>query len=127
MTVRDDFTRGEAIGGLVWLSIGALLSLLLEVVYLSTWLPLPGGTTIPFPITIAVAFWFNGVLTKTARLWDRRQAIALIPGLVWVVGYFGLLFGVEFTGDQLMASDIKAVGLLLAGIAGAVWPILRVK
>ena len=35
--VRDDFTRREAIAGLVWLSIGALVSLVLEAVYLN-WL-----------------------------------------------------------------------------------------
>ena len=33
--VRDDFSRGEAIAGLVWLSVGALVSLVLEVVYLN--------------------------------------------------------------------------------------------
>ena len=61
--VRDDFSRGEAIAGLVWLSVGALVSLVLEVVYLN-W------------IWVVVALLFNAVLTKTARLWSETWALA---------------------------------------------------
>ena len=56
-------------GGLLWLSVGALLSLVLEVVYLGAYIPMPNGMRIAFPITILIAWWFTRVLTKTARLW----------------------------------------------------------
>lgn len=123
--IRDDFDRGEVITGLLWLSIGALISLLLEVIYLTAWLPIPGGEKVPFPITIIIAWWFNSVLTKTALLWDSRPSVALIPAYVWIIGYFGLMFGVAFTGDQMMANNIRSILLLFAGIVGAVWPFLR--
>ena len=70
--VRDDFSQGEAIAGLVWLSVGALVSLVLEVVYLN-W------------IWVVVALLFNAVLTKTARLWSDTWALA--PLSVWAVSY----------------------------------------
>lgn len=66
--VPFEFSRGEAVGGLLWLSVGALLSLVLEVVYLGAYITLPSGMRIAFPITILIAWWFSKVLTKTARL-----------------------------------------------------------
>ena len=38
--MRTDFSRGEQVTGLVWLAIGALLSVFLEVIYLTARIPL---------------------------------------------------------------------------------------
>lgn len=102
--LRDDFTRREAIAGLVWLSIGALVSLVLEAVYLN-WL------------WVVAALLFNAVLTKTARLWSTRWALA--PLGVWAAAFFVSLAVLPPTGWSL--------ALLLAGVAGGVWPLIRSK
>ena len=102
--VRDDFSRGEAVAGLVWLSIGAAVSLLLEVVYLN-W------------IWVVAALLFNAVLTKTARLWSQRHA--LLPLGVWGCAFFISLAILPPTGWSLV--------LLVAGIVGGVWPLVRRK
>lgn len=102
--VRDDFTRREAIAGLVWLSIGALVSLVLEAVYLN-WL------------WVVAALLFNAVVTKTARLWSSKWA--LLPLAVWVAGFFASLALLPPTGWSLV--------LLVAGIVGGVWPLVRRK
>lgn len=102
--VRDDFTRREAIAGLVWLSIGALVSLVLEAVYLN-WL------------WVVAALLFNAVVTKTARLWSSKWA--LLPLAVWVAGFFVSLALLPPTGWSLV--------LLVAGIVGGVWPLVRRK
>ena len=81
--VPFEFSRAEAIGGLMWLSVGALLSLVLEVVYLGAHITMPNGVRIAFPLTVIVAWWFNKVLTKTARLWSSSFLIAAIPLLVF--------------------------------------------
>lgn len=125
--IRTDFSRGEAGFGLLWLSIGALVSVLLEIVYLGTWITLPGGAKVAFPYTIIVAFLFNMVLTRTARLWTSTPAIALIPLMVWGLGFIGLMLGGGVTGDQLVVSSIRSVALLAAGIAGGIWPLIRGK
>ena len=125
--VRTDFNRGEAVGGLVWLSVAALISVLLEVVYLGTWVTLPGGAQLAVPYTIVIAFLFTMVLTRTAQLWSPNPAVAAVPLYVWIVGYLALMFGVEVTGDQLVGSNIRSVLLLFAGLAGGVWPLVRGK
>lgn len=102
--VRDDFTRREAIAGLVWLSIGALVSLVLEAVYLN-WL------------WVVAALLFNAVVTKTARLWSSKWA--LLPLAVWVAGFFASLALLPPTGWSLV--------LFVAGIVGGVWPLVRRK
>ena len=102
--VRDDFTRGEAVAGLVWLSVGALVSLLLEAAYLN-W------------FWVVAALLFNAVLTTTARLWSTRWALA--PLGVWAAACFVSLAVLPPTGWSL--------ALLFAGLAGGVWPLLRAK
>lgn len=125
--IRTDFSRGEVVAGLMWLSLGALLSVLLEIVYLGTWLTLPGGTRIAFPYTIVLAFFFTMVLTRTAKLWTPNPWVAAIPVYVWVAGYLILAFAVGVTGDQLVGSNIRAVLLFVAGITGGVWPLVNGK
>ncbi|SDL64386.1 hypothetical protein SAMN04488535_0275 [Corynebacterium mycetoides] len=118
--VRDDFSRGEAIGGLVWLSVGAAVSVLLEVVYLSATV-----FGVPFPVSILVAFLFNMVLTRTALLWTPSRALALIPAAVWIGGFMVLLAVLPATGNTLVPNNILTVFLMFAGIAGGVWPVAR--
>ena len=125
--VPFEFSRAKAVGGLVWLSVGALLSLVLEVVYLGAYLTMPNGVRIAFPLTVAIAWWFNKVLTKTARLWSPNVFIAAIPLAVWVLGFFGFLVIGSTTGDQWLGSNIRTVALLFAGIIGGIWPFVGPK
>lgn len=117
-----NFSTAEMVGGLVWLGLAALVSVLLEVVYLGTWI---GGVAVPF--TIPVAFLFNLVLTKTGLLWSSKPAIAAVPLYVWTAGFLLLTFWVGVTGDQLVGSDIRSIGLLSAGLAGGGWPLIVKK
>lgn len=115
--VRDNFTRGEAVAGLVWLSVGALVSLALEVVYLSSrvgWLVFP-----------LIALLFNAVLTKTARLWSDSFWVALVPLAVWLTGFFAAMFVLPAFGFSPVPADASALLLFAAGIIGGVWPIAR--
>lgn len=117
-----DFSTAEMVGGLVWLSLAALVSVLLEVVYLGTWI---GSVAVPF--TIPIAFLFNLVLTKTALLWSEKVAVAAVPLYVWTGGFLLLTFWVGVTGDQLVGSNIRSIGLLFAGLAGGGWPLIMKK
>ena len=120
--IINQFTRGERVTGLVWLTVGALTSLVLEVVYLTARLPLPDGASVAFPITIVVAWWFNGVLTRTARLWSENPYIAGLPGLAWVAGFLAFMLGAAIGDGSLLANNILSLLLFAAGIAGSVWP-----
>ena len=125
--MRTDFSRGEQVTGLIWLSLGALLSLFLEVIYLTARIPLADGASIAFPITIVIAAAFNVELTRTARLWSDSTYIAAIPLIVWGLGFFGLMLLVPITGDVIVGNNILSLLLLLAGIGGGVWPFLKQK
>ena len=111
--VRDDFTRAEAVWGIIWLSIGAAVSALLEAVYL-------GSTVfgVPLPLAIPIAFLFNGVLTRTARLWTRRRLIVLVPLAVWLAAFSASAYA-------LLPINILPLLLMVAGLAGGVWPLAR--
>lgn len=124
--VRTDFSRGEQVTGLAWLLLGAVLSLLLEVVYLGTRLDF-GGANVAFPYTIAVAFLFNLVLTRTARLWSDHPGVMLAPLGVWTAGFVAILIAGDLGPVQALGSNIRTVLLLGAGIAGGVWPLFRSK
>lgn len=125
--IHQDFSRAEAVGGLFWLSLGALLSVFLEVVYLGTRITLPGGTSIAFPYTILFAFFFTMVLSRTAALWTERMAIAAIPLYVWVAGYTVLLLWPVLGDAQLLGSNIRSVLLLGAGVTGGIWPLIKTR
>ena len=98
--MRTDFSRGEQVTGLVWLAIGALLSVFLEVIYLTARIPLSNGASVAFPITILLAWWFNSVLTRTARLWSPAPMVGAIPLIVWCLG------SVSYTHLTLPTSDL---------------------
>lgn len=125
--LRNNFSRGEAIGGIVWLSIGALFSVVMEVVYLGTRIDIPGVGSVAFPWPLLAALLFNAVLTKTARLWSDQVLVALIPGAVWLIGFFGFIIIPELSGDQLLGNNMRTILLLMAGTLGSVWPLLRNK
>ncbi|MBK4141685.1 hypothetical protein [Corynebacterium macginleyi] len=125
--MRTNFSRGEQVAGLIWLSLGALLSLFLEVIYLTARIPLANGASIAFPITIVIAAAFNVVLTRTARLWSDSTYIAAIPLIVWVLVFFALMLLVPITGDVIVGNNILSLFLFLAGMGGGVWPFLKQK
>lgn len=125
--MRTNFTRGEQVAGLIWLSLGALLSLFLEVIYLTARIPLANGASIAFPITIVIAAAFNVVLTRTARLWSDSTYIAAIPLIVWGLVFFALMLLVPITGDVIVGNNILTLFLFLAGMGGGVWPFLKQK
>nr|WP_075664864.1 hypothetical protein [Corynebacterium frankenforstense] len=125
--IRDDFSRGEAVGGIFWLCLGALVSVLLEVVYLDAWVTLPGGASLAVPWTVVVAFLFNLVLSRTALLWTPRTWAAGMPLWVWIGGFVLLTFWVTVTGDQLVGANVRSLVLLGAGVAGGGWPLVAGK
>ncbi|MBK4147608.1 hypothetical protein GWO60_07010 [Corynebacterium macginleyi] len=125
--MRTNFSRGEQVAGLIWLSLGALLSLFLEVIYLTARIPLANGASIAFPITIVIAAVFNVVLTRTARLWSDSTYIAAIPLIVWGLVFFALMLLVPITGDVIVGNNILSLFLFLAGMGGGVWPFLKQK
>lgn len=125
--IRDDFSRGEAVGGIFWLCLGALVSVLLEVVYLDAGITLPSGARLAVPWTVVVAFLFNLVLSRTALLWTRRTWAAGMPLWTWIAGFVLLTFGVTVTGDQLVGANVYSLVLLAAGVAGGGWPLMAGK
>ncbi|MDO4927623.1 MAG: hypothetical protein Q3976_00930 [Corynebacterium sp.] len=118
--VATDFSRGEATAGLAWLAVGALISVLLEVLYLDFRIG-----NIMLPLTALCAFGFNAVLSKTARLWSANIFIALIPMYAWLCGYFGLLMWEIVDGSVFIPGNISAILLLFGGILGSSWPFMR--
>lgn len=125
--MRSDFGRGEQITGLLWLCIGSLVSLFLEIIYLSARIPLPGGASMLFPVTILIAFWFNSVLTRTAKLWSDSPYIIALPLAAWTAGYFLFLVLAPISGHQMLPNNILSLVLLFAGIVGGVWPFFQHK
>lgn len=123
---RDEFSKGEVFLGLVWLCIGALISVLLEVVYLGVWLPWP-GQGIPFPVTIAVAFFFNRTLTATAALWSKDLKVMLAPGVVWLLGFFLFSSGAVIGGHTLLMGSPLSILLLVAGFTGTLSTAFKLK
>lgn len=122
---RQETSGGEKAVGIFWLSVGALVSVLLELVYLGAWLPLPGGMSIMFPVSIVIACLFNIVLTRTALLWSRKPIIAAIPTLVWGLGFLGLSSSAQITGDLLVWPSLRSVFLFIFGLIGGLVPLFR--
>jgi membrane protein len=109
------------------LALGAIVSLVLEVIYLTAWLSLPGGGAIVFPLSILVAFLFNRVLSKTALLWTKNKIVAAIPIMVWLAGFLAFAVNDGVKGDILVGADVRGLLLLVAGLAGGSWPLTLKK
>ncbi|MFD5867459.1 hypothetical protein ACFWGD_02435 [Corynebacterium sp. NPDC060344] len=126
--VREDIGRGEMVTGIAWLTVAALVSLVLEVVYLGARVDV-GGMSIPVPWTIAAGYVFNLIITRTAMLWTPNRNIALVPMWAWIAGYVFLWIwtGLPFGGDQVLGETIRSVALLIAGIVGGGWPLRHRK
>lgn len=125
--IHRNLGKGEVFGGLFWLSLGALISVLLEVIYLGTRITLPGGTSLAFPYTIAIAFLFNMVLTRTSMLWTDHWLAKFTPLTVWILGFMALLVWTVVAGDQIIPNNIRTVLLLFAGFSGGIWPAVKGK
>ena len=126
--VREDIDRGEMITGIAWLSVAALVSLVLEVAYLGTRIDV-GGLSIPLPWTIIAAYVFNLIITRTAMLWTKSRNIAMVPMWTWIAGYVFLWIwtGLPFGGVQVLGETIRTIALLVAGIVGGGWPLRHPK
>ncbi|WP_123961274.1 hypothetical protein [Corynebacterium pseudopelargi] len=120
--VHQGFSKTEAAFGLLWLCLGALISVFLEVIYLGTWI-----AGVPVPYTVVIALLFNLVLSKTAMLWAPASPWKFLPLGVWVLGFFLFVLATGGAGDTVLVPGIRSILLLLAGIAGGVWPMLRAK
>ena len=126
--VREAIARGEMSPGIAWLSVAALVSLVLEVAYLGTRIDV-GGLSIPLPWTIIAAYVFNLIITRTAMLWTKSRNIAMVPMWTWIAGYVFLWIwtGLPFGGDQVLGETIRTIALLVAGIVGGGWPLRHPK
>ncbi|MEJ4112754.1 hypothetical protein ACGE24_03865 [Corynebacterium kroppenstedtii] len=123
---REDISNGERIAGLVWLTVGAALSFLLEMVYLGSRITIAGHTYI-FPITIFIAAGFNYVLVTTALLWTKTMIWASMPAVVWTVLYFVAVVWPSLPGTHgttWIVPNLPGVLFLIAGVAGAGWPLM---
>ncbi|MGO1948239.1 MAG: hypothetical protein ACTH1D_01320 [Mycobacteriaceae bacterium] len=126
---RRDTSRSERVAGITWLSIGAVVAVLLAVLYLGSRITV-GDTSIPVPWPLLAAPWFNYVLVKTAMLWTDNRSIAAIPLWVWLIGYGLLVFWPVLPGtggDTVLGSSIWGLLLLPFGAAGGGWALLRLK
>lgn len=119
MSSRGEYAPGEAAAGLTWLSAGALVSLALEVAYV--------GGMVGAIVSPIAALLFNAVLTKTSRLWTTSRLVALAPLGVWLAGFLVTILVLPAFGFSPVPPNAGAVLLLLAGLTGGVWPLLRAK
>ncbi|GAB3087167.1 hypothetical protein [Corynebacterium aquatimens] len=117
-----NYPRSEIRAALVWLSVFALMSVLVEVSYLP--LEIRG---FPVPLAHLLAFGFTMVLTKTARLWSPALLIAATPLLAWLAGFFLFFYAVDVTSMIMQSEPARAWALLIAGLTGGGWPLAAKK
>ena len=110
---RTDFSRGEVIGALVWLSIFSAAAAVFCLQYLPATIELK-VTSLPW--TIPMAFGGCSVLVKTATLWSQDYLIQVIPAVVWL-GVVALMLPTS-------AAFAYVVGLVCAVLAGAAWAVI---
>lgn len=121
---RRDVTKAETIAGIVWLSIGILFGLFIEILYVGTRITV-GGVGVPVPWTIIFAVLFNLVISRTARLWTDNLLIAGIPLLVWIFGFMLVTAwpALGITDDQLTPQTVWSILVFIGGMAGGAWPL----
>lgn len=110
---RTEFSRGEVITGLVWLSAFAAAGSVFCLQYLPATIELK-VTSLPW--TVPLAFGGCLVLVKTATLWSQNYLIQVIPAVVWL--------GVVALMSPTSAAFAYVVGLVCAVLAGAAWPVI---
>lgn len=125
---RENFSSGEVRIALVWLSIAALIALVIEVVFLGVRVTV-GGLAIPCPWTIPLAYVVNLIIINTSLLWTRNRKLAVVPVAVWTAGYGALLLwaAVPGGGDLAMGQWLRTILLLAAGVFGGVWPLRHLR
>ncbi len=124
--VRKDVTRGEVVVAIVWLSVAALASLVIEIVYLGARIQV-GDLSVPVPWVLVLAYVMNLILTNTALLWTSHRGIAAVPLVVWIIG-LGLVLlwpAIPGGGDTAMGPWIRTSLLITAGAVGGFLPLLR--
>lgn len=123
--VRRDTSRRERLMGIVWLSIGALFTLFVSVLYIGSRITI-GSASIPFPWTIAFATVMMLVISKTSLLWTDNRLVAGIPLAVWMIVFIVLVLwpALPLGGDTLVPSSIWSLGLMIAGMMGGAKPLL---
>lgn len=126
---RRDVARSERVAGITWLSIGAVIAVLLAALYLGSRITV-SSSSVPFPWPLVAAPWFNYVLVKTAMLWTDNRSVAAIPLWTWVAGYSILVFWPAIPGtggDTIVGGTLWGLLLLPVGAAGGGWALLRLK
>ncbi len=125
---RENFHQGEVTVALVWLSLAALAVLVIEVVFLGTWITV-GSVAVPLPWTIPLAYIGNLIITNTALLWTRDRAKAAIPTGLWLLGFavFLLWAVIPSGGDVAMGQWLRTVLLLAFGVLGGAWPLRHLR
>lgn len=111
--IRTEFSRGEVVGALVWLSIFAAVGAVFCLQYLPATIELK-VTSLPW--TIPLAFGWCLVLVKTATLWSSNYLVQLLPTVIWVSVVWLML--------PTSAAVAYVVGLVCAVLAGAAWPVI---
>ncbi|MET9290062.1 hypothetical protein [Nocardia beijingensis] len=95
---------------LVVLTVDALLTLALEVLYLPTYLG-----SVAFPVSAMVAGVVNVLLVMGARSVTRRPALLGLPLVAWAFGFL-VCASAGPGGDILLGSDWRTALLLFAGL-----------
>ena len=125
--VHTPQTRLEIVVGLTWLSLAMIISALMEVLYLTVRVNLPDGHSVPIPLTIVIAFGFNMVVSRTAKLWSKKFYVAAIPTLFWLLGYASLIVATISGSGVYLADSPLVLVLLIAGVTGAYVPLKQMK
>lgn len=118
----------ETVIGLSWLSVGAIVSALMEIFFLGAWVSLPFGWVIPMPITIIIAGWLNYHISATALLWTPRRGVAALPLLAWLLTYLACALWptvLPVNPDMLLDQTLRSLFLLIVGLFVGLLPLLR--
>ncbi|MFC8044250.1 hypothetical protein [Nocardia sp. NPDC057353] len=95
---------------LVVLTVDAVITLLLEVLYLPTYLG-----SVAFPISALVAGAVNTALVYAASTVSDRTVLQLLPLIVWTLGFL-VCATTGPGGDMLLGSTWQTLLLLLCGL-----------
>lgn len=96
---------------LVLLAVDALITLVLEVLYLPSYLG-----SVAFPITALLAGVINTGLVYAAGTVSERASLRYLPLVVWTLGFLACSTRGP-GGDVLLGSDWRTLLLLIGGLA----------